>query len=109
MINPDQSEKIIYTPGSVFEESVSVKDQFIIWAERRADIRWTHADRSVILVYNMETKQKHEISYENKLFSPVISPDLKSFAAVEVDPENNIYLSVFDLDSGKATAAVQNR
>lgn len=102
MISPDHSEKIIYTPGSVFEESVSVKDQLIIWAERRADIRWTHADRSVILVYNIETEQKQEISYENKLFSPVISPDLKSFAAVEVDAENNIYLSIFDLESGKA-------
>ena len=103
LISPDKSEKIIYTPGSVFEESVSVKDQFILWAERRADIRWTHAGRSVILVYNIETKKKQEIRYKNKLFSPVISPDLKSFAAVEVDPENNFFLSVFDLESGKAT------
>lgn len=101
LISPDKSEKIIYTPGSIFEESVSIKNQFIIWAERRTDIRWTHADRSVILVYNIETKEKYEINYKNKLFSPAISPDLKSFAAVEVDPENNIFLSVFDINSGK--------
>jgi hypothetical protein len=101
LISPDKSEKIIYTPGTIFEESVSMRDQLIIWAEKRADIRWTHADRSVILIYNIETKQKHEIAYKNKLFSPVISPDLKSFAAVEVDPGNNFFLSVFDLDSGK--------
>ncbi|MDP2891366.1 MAG: hypothetical protein Q8P34_20670, partial [Bacteroidota bacterium] len=101
LISPDRSEKIIYTPGSVFEESVSVKEQLIIWAERRADIRWSHADRSVILVYNIETKVRQEIFSENKLFSPVISPDLKSFAAVEVDPENHFFLSVFDINSGK--------
>ena len=102
LIGPDQSEKIIYTPGSVFDESVSIKNHLIIWAERRADIRWTHADRSVILIYNIETNQKQEIRNENKLFSPVISPDLKSFAAVEVDPQNNVFLSIFDLNSGKA-------
>lgn len=101
LISPDKSEKIIYTPGSIFEESVDIKNQLIIWSERRVDIRWTHADRSVILVYNIETKKKQEIHYKNKLFSPVISPDLKSFAAVEVDPENNFFLSVFDLNSGQ--------
>ena len=101
LISPDKSEKIIYTPGSIFEESVDIKNPLIIWSERRSDIRWTHADRSVILVYDMETKMKHEIKYKNKLFSPVISPDFKSFAAVEVDPQNNFFLSVFDLNSGK--------
>jgi len=101
LISPDKSEKIIYTPGSIFDESVDIKNQLIIWSERRADLRWTHADRSVILVYNIETKKKYEIKNENKLFSPIISPDLKSFAAVEVDPGNNIFLSVFDFNSGK--------
>lgn len=101
MIFPNGTEKEIYTPGTVFEESVSMKDQLIIWAEMRADIRWAHADRSVILVYNIETKKKHEIAYGNKLFSPVISPDFKTFAAVEVDPENHFFLSVFDLYSGE--------
>lgn len=105
LINPDKTEKIIYTPGVIFEESVSMKNNLIIWAERRADLRWTHSDRSVILVYNIENKLLHEIKHENKLFSPVISPDLKSFAAVEVDPENNFYLSVFDL----VTGALRNR
>jgi hypothetical protein len=101
LISPDKTEKVIYTPGTIFEESVSMRDQLIIWAEKRADIRWTHADRSVIQVYNIETKTHHEIAFENKLFSPAISPDLKSFAAVEVDPANNFFLSVFDLESGK--------
>lgn len=100
LIYPDKTEKIIYTPGLIFEESVSMKNNLIIWAERRADLRWTHSDRSVIQIYNIESKELYEIKHENKLFSPAISPDLKSFAAVEVDPENNFYLSVFDLSTG---------
>jgi hypothetical protein len=101
LITPGKSEKVIYTPGYVFEESVSLRNNLVIWAEMRPDIRWSHSDRSVIQVYNIETKAGHEIKPENKLFSPVISPDLKSFAAVEVDPENDFYLSVFDLETGK--------
>ena len=101
LINPDKTEQVIYTPGTIFEESVSLTNNLIIWAERRADLRWTHSDKSVIRVYNIESRVDYEIKNENKLFSPVISPDLKSFAAVEVDPQNNFFLSTFDLESGQ--------
>ncbi|MBV5315744.1 MAG: hypothetical protein JZU47_20770 [Prolixibacteraceae bacterium] len=101
LISPDKTEQVIYTPGIIFEESVSLQNNLIIWAERRADLRWTHSDRSVIQIYNIENKVKREIRNKNKLFSPVISPDLQSFAAVEVDPANNFSLSVFNLATGK--------
>lgn len=107
LIYPDKTEKVIYTPGTIFEESVSKTENLIIWAERQADLRWTHSDRSTIQVYNIENKKKHEIKNANKLFSPVISPDLKSFAAVEVDLKNNFYLSVFDLITGKLISRYQ--
>lgn len=101
LIYRDKSEEVVFTPGAIFEESVSMRNNLIIWAERRADLRWTHSDRSVIQIYNIENKSLREIKNENKLFSPVISPDLKSFAAVEIDPGNNFYLSVFDLATGQ--------
>ena len=101
LINPNKTERVIFTPGSILEESVSMTGNLIIWAERRADLRWTHSDKSIIRVYNTESKVNHEIKNENKLFSPVISPDLKSFAAVEVDPENDFFLSTFNLETGR--------
>jgi len=101
-IDPDKSEKVIYTPGTIFEESASLEKNLLIWAERRADLRWTHADRSVIQVFNLKNGKCYEIKNLNKLFSPAISPDLKTFAAVEVDAKNNISLSVFDLKTGIA-------
>ena len=94
-------EQIIATPGSIFNESFSAEKNLLIWSELRPDIRWSHADRSVIVVYNRETGARQEFHPENKLFSPVISPDLLHFAAVEVDKTNQYYLSVFDLLTGK--------
>ncbi|MBL7969180.1 MAG: hypothetical protein JNK09_19415 [Prolixibacteraceae bacterium] len=101
LIDRNKTEKVIFTPGLIFEESVSMQKNLIIWAERRSDIRWNHADRSIIQLLDIETNKRIEIKNKNKLFSPAISPDLKSFAAVEVDPANNFYLSVFDISSGK--------
>ena len=94
-------EQIVVTPGSIFQESFSGKKNMLIWSERRPDIRWTHADRSVIVVYNLASRAKQEFRYEDKLFSPKISPEALRFAAVEVDKTNRYFLSVFDLVSGK--------
>ena len=101
LIYPDKTEKVIYTPGTILDESVSMTKNLIIWAEKRADLRWTHADCSVLQIYDLEKKVRSEIKTQNKIFAPVISPDLLTFAAVELDPANNFFLSVFDLKSGK--------
>ncbi len=101
IIDSKRTEQIVFTPGFIFEESVSLSGEMLIWAERQADLRWTHSDRSVVCILNVENRKLREIKSENKLFSPVISPDLSSFAAVEVDPENQFFLSVFNLETGE--------
>ncbi|MGE5394460.1 MAG: hypothetical protein ACM3P1_06920 [Candidatus Saccharibacteria bacterium] len=101
LIHSNGREEVVYTPGYIYEESANVTGPLIIWAERQPDIRWTHAERSVISTYDITAKKKQRFPYENKLFSPVVSPDLQSFAAIETDKQNKIYLSVFDLLSGE--------
>ncbi|WP_423127656.1 TolB family protein [Gaoshiqia sp. Z1-71] len=94
-------EKPVHTPGIILEESFSKTDELLIWAERRPDLRWTHADRSVVVVYNTNTNIRTVIQAENKLFSPVISPDHTRFAAVVADHSGKYYLAVFDLKTGE--------
>ncbi|MGV8139504.1 MAG: TolB family protein [Mangrovibacterium sp.] len=97
-------ESVVTTPGPVLEESMSVTGNLIIWAEYRTDIRWEHADRSVIVVYDMKNQTRKEFRYKFNLLSPVIAPDMKSFVAVEADFSNNYQLAVFDLKTGKKLA-----
>ncbi len=101
LIYPNKTEKIIQTPGTIYEESVSLTKNLVIWAEKREDLRWTHAEHSVIQVFNIETNTKRKIKTINNLFSPVVSPNLKTFAAVVVDKENNYSIGIFDLNTGK--------
>lgn len=96
-------ETVIFTPGFVLEESLSVTGNLIIWAEQRSDIRWAHASRSVIVIYDIKNRKKKEFHPENNLLSPVIAPDMKTFAAVEADAMNNYRIAVFDLQTGERT------
>lgn len=99
-IDSMQHEKIVESPGLLFEDSFSGEKNLLIWSENRPDIRWSHSDRSVICLFNLDTGVKKSFRTENKVFAPKISPDLKYFAAVEVDIQNRHYLSVFDLKTG---------
>ena len=96
-----KKEKVLHTPAYLFEESFSGEKNLLIWSENQPDIRWTHSDRSVICVLNIETGAKKRFRTENKLFAPRLSPDLTAFAAVEVDVQNRSFLSVFDLETGE--------
>jgi len=107
-IDPDGSEEVLYTPGQYFEESVGYRDEWIIWSEYVPDLRWTHSGRSLIRLLNSETGQLKSFFPDYKAFSPAISPDKQNVAVVEADFENNYYLSVYNLSSGKVVVRYQS-
>ncbi|TKG94358.1 hypothetical protein EYV94_13840 [Puteibacter caeruleilacunae] len=86
----------ILKPGIVFKESVSSRDNFIVWSERRPDARWTHRDRSVINVYNIDNKQLQQIKLNRKVYAPQLSPNLKQLCVVEVDERNIFRILIVD-------------
>ncbi|WP_163711859.1 TolB family protein [Mangrovibacterium lignilyticum] len=93
-------EVTLFTPGTILSESFSGRGHKLIWSERRPDIRWTHADYSVVVVFDQATMTKCEFRPDSKLFSPVISPSMNSFAAVSVDNQNHYQLQIRDLKRG---------
>lgn len=95
------AEKKLITPGIIFEESVSFKGEWIVWAEKIPDLRWSHSGLSRIRIFNANTKKMYSVSPEFKAFAPVLSPNLKEVAVVETDFSNHNYLTVYDIASGK--------
>ncbi len=93
-------ETVLFTPGYIPGESLSVTDSLIIWAEQRPDIRWAHAGSAVIVLYEIRTGKKKEFRYRNHVLSPVIAPDGKTFAAVETDFANNYQIGLYDVGTG---------
>ncbi|PTN09335.1 hypothetical protein [Mangrovibacterium marinum] len=96
-------EQVLFTPGTILDESMSLAGSKIIWSERRAHLRWDHADRSVIILRDIESLKMHKFTYDDNLFAPQISPDSNLFAAVRVNETNNYNLGIFNLNDGNLT------
>lgn len=106
-VDSNGNEEIIHQPGTIFDESVNYRGEWIVWSEQVPDLRWSHSGHSAIRLFNIETKQKLMIRPEFKAFAPTISPDLNRVAMVEADFSSNYYLSVYDLFSDQVASRIQ--
>jgi hypothetical protein len=100
-INKKGEEKKLFFPGTVFNESVSIHGNRIVWSERIPDPRWSHSGKSLIRIYNTDTQQKVEIEPEFKSFSPALSRNRDKIVVVETDFSNNYFLSVYSVPGGE--------
>ena len=96
LISPDGREKILFTPGSHFDESVSASDSFVVWSERLPHIRWQHADRSMICLLNINTGKIARYRTDQKWFAPKLSPDHSKIVVSEADNLYRFRLKILD-------------
>jgi hypothetical protein len=99
-IQQDKKEKVLFSTGYIFEESVSGTDSFIVWSERLPNIRWSHADRSLIRMYNWQTGKLIDYKYNRKLFAPSLSPNKEQILVVESATDYRFYLSLINVHTG---------
>lgn len=99
-IDKNGRETILFTPGQIFEESVGYRENLIAWSEFVPDMRWTHSGRSILKIFNTEDYSLKTLYPEFKCFAPVISPGKQYVAAVEVNSENNYYLTAYSTSTG---------
>jgi hypothetical protein len=106
-LNKNGNEENLFYPGTIFNESVGYRKDWIVWSEQISDIRWTHSGRSKIRLFNINTKSKQNFNTEFKAFAPSISPDLEKVIVVEADFSSNYYLSVYQINSGELLHRLQ--
>jgi hypothetical protein len=99
-IDKNGRETILFTPGQIFDESVGYRENLVAWSEFVPDMRWTHSGRSILKIFNTEDYSLKTLFPEFKCFAPAISPDKQYVAVVEVNSENNYYLSAYSTSSG---------
>ncbi|MGF7139235.1 TolB family protein [Roseimarinus sediminis] len=101
-------EEKLFTPGSAFKASISQQDELLIWSERLAHPRWHHNDRSLLRIFNINTRKNENRRYDFTLFSPVLSPDKEYIAAVKV-ARYQFSLIVIDRGSGKIVKELKTK
>ena len=88
IIGPKGAEKTIFTPGNLFEESITYGQGNIFWIESKTDVRWAHREFSQLRILNLTSGTVKEKIYGEKIYSPCLSANGQYLAAVEVAKDN---------------------
>jgi hypothetical protein len=103
LIDKNQNERKLFSPGFILEESMSVSNGKIVWIESQPDLRWTHRDKSLLRILNIQSGQLTEKIFADKLFAPEFSPDGKWISVVKLDELNHSSVAVLDAGNYKTT------
>jgi hypothetical protein len=108
IVSKDGTEKRIFTPGNYQSGSNSYGNGLLTWAEYVPDIRWSNRNYSVIRTYDLKTKKIRDLTRKTRFFSPILSPDGKSIAAVEITRENKFSIVILDSRSGEIKKRIKS-
>ena len=100
-ITQNGDEKVIFTPGFDYNESLSVTDSLICWNEKQYDIRWSNKDYSVIKIYNFKSGKLSQLKGKTRYFAPSITNDGKMIATVSVMENGENSLLILDAVTGE--------
>jgi hypothetical protein len=88
IIGPRGSEKTIFTPGDLFEESITYGQGKVFWIESKSDIRWVHREFSQLRILDLKTGTVIEKRYTEKIFAPCLSINGQYLSAVKITKDN---------------------
>jgi len=103
-INLKGDEQKIHQPGTIFDESVNYRDDWVVWSEQVPDLRWEHSGQSIIRLLNLTDNKVYSLNTEFTALTPSISADKTKIVVVESDFSSNFFLSVYEISTGKLTS-----
>ncbi|HTM99925.1 MAG TPA: hypothetical protein VL088_14315 [Pedobacter sp.] len=100
LIDSHKNEKKLFAIAYQEQPWFSYANNLLIWDEIRFDPRYKQRSYSVICSYNFLTKQKKQLTFKTRLFSPSLSVDGKKLIAVQIDLSNQANLVELDPQTG---------
>ena len=94
-------ETTLFTPGRLFEESVTYRAGKVYWIEAKSDVRWNHREYSQLRIFNINTGKVINNQYKYKVFAPCLSSDGKYLTVVKLDSVNHCSIVFLSPSSGK--------
>ena len=76
----------------------------VVWNRKTPDLRWGKRDYSDVVVLDIDSGQKHQLTHKAKLFAPVPSPDGTRIAAIEFGSDRRCHLVLLGTTSGAEQA-----
>lgn len=94
-------EEVIFTPGFLKYESLSVEAGKICWLESRPDPRWDHRSYTGIRILDIESRTLTRLNFRQRVYAPALSPDGKRLLAVKVDSLDRYSLLLMNAENGQ--------
>jgi len=99
-IGTNGRQKVLFTPGNLFEESITYGHNKIFWIESLSDVRWAHREFSLLRMLNLTNGELIEKKYQEKIYAPCLSVDGEHLAAVKIDIENKCSIVLISPKTG---------
>jgi hypothetical protein len=97
-IDKNGKETKIAVRDIAYDDYFSYNNGKIIYAALESDTRWGNRDYSIIKIIDVNTGQEKRVTTHSKYFSPDISHDGKTIAAVEFSPEQQSKINLLNVD-----------
>lgn len=78
-----------------------LRDRLITWDEYRKNARFEKQSYNVIILYDLISKKKKTLTKNSRYYSPIIAPNQKEIACIEVDLSNRTSIIRLDIASTK--------
>lgn len=78
-------DSVLTYVGIQREPYVDVRGKFAVWMENRQHPRYTNLQYSDVILYELHTGRKRQLTEKGKYFSPALSPDGREIAVVRHD------------------------
>ena len=99
-VDPDGKETTVSAFGGEGKLAWSAPLQRVYWSESIPDVRWTLKQDARIRYYDAQTGHKGSLVRKGRYFSPAVSPDGLSVAAVEYLTDGSAAVVVLDARNG---------
>ncbi|MCW5910639.1 MAG: hypothetical protein KIT62_06170 [Cyclobacteriaceae bacterium] len=102
-------EKKLLTLGPYNQTGMlSAANKRIVWNEYRYDPRWRVKSYSVIVAYDLKTKQRKQLTFKSRYASAALSPDGTQVATVETATDYTTTLVIVDYETGSVIKRFEN-
>ncbi len=108
LITANKQEKKLLRIGYQTEPNLHYANNVLVWDEYRTDARFLQRSYNVINTYNLESHQYKQLTHRSRLFSPALSANGKTIAAIKVSTNNQFNVVEIDAINGKELTEYPN-
>jgi hypothetical protein len=108
VINNNGVEKKLRIRDISLDNYYSVRNDKLVYAAYRTDVRWGYRDYNEIKLLDVNTGNQRTLTHRTKYFSPDINEQGSQIVAVAVFPDQKYELHILSADSGTVLKRIPN-